>query len=108
MAGDEADVFLVTGASRDPGDHLAANDDGTGRVFVPQLRIGHGRIPRELPRPRVNGDDVRVVGRGEDLVSVDGDVSLDTAPLITTAAWGLRQPRDGTLFCCTTTQGGRT
>src|SRR5882672_8770064 len=98
MARDEADVFLVTGASRDPSDHLAANDDGTGRVFVPQLRISYLRIPRELSRSRVDRDNVRVVGRGEDLVPVDSDVSLDTAPLIATAAWGLREPRDGTLF----------
>src|SRR4249920_1927538 len=102
MAGDEADVLLVASASRDPRNHLAPNDDGAGRVFVPQLRVSDLRIPSELSSPRVHGDNVRVVCGGEDLVSVDGDVSLDAAPLIgTSACRRLRERRDGRLLCST-------
>ena len=87
VAGDEADVVLVAAASGDPRNHLAAHDDRAGRVFVAQLRIGDRRVPDQLPGPRVEGDDVRVVGRAEDLVAEDRDVSLNAASRIAAAGW---------------------
>src|SRR5439155_5316963 len=107
MPADEADVFLVAAASRDSSDHFAANDDRAGRVFVSQLRIGNLGVPYELSCPRIDSDDMRVIRRSEDLVSIDGDVSLDASTFVSTSAGRpLRETRDGGLFCATATRGG--
>jgi hypothetical protein len=94
MTGDEADVVFIAAASRDSGDHLAADDDRAGGVLVTQLRIGDRRVPRQLARPRVQGDDVRVVGGAKDAVSEDRDVSLDPSAGIAAPGRPLREAGD--------------
>ena len=50
---------------------------------------------------------MRVIRRSEDLVSIDGDVSLDASTFVSTSAGRpLRETRDGGLFCATATRGG--
>lgn len=67
MPGDEADVFLlVARTARYPRHHRAADHNRAGRVLVPQLGIGDRHVPHQGPRPRVERDDVRVVGGPED------------------------------------------
>src|SRR5207248_11151208 len=61
VTGNEADVLLVTAASRDSRDYFAAYNNRTRCVSVPQLRVGDLRIPHELARPRVHRDHVRIV-----------------------------------------------
>src|SRR6516164_9974005 len=83
MPGDEANILLVAAATADPRDNLAADRDWARGVLVTELRIGNSRVPHELARPRVQSDDVGVARGAEDLVFVDGDVSLN--------AFGARQ-----------------
>src|SRR6266508_122520 len=88
MSRNEADVVFVAAAPGDPGDHLAANDDGARRVGVSHPGVGDLGVPHELPGPRVQGDDVRVVRGAEDLVGVDGDVSLNASSFVASAGAG--------------------
>src|SRR5207249_11538081 len=107
-SGDEADVFLVAAATRDSGEHLPTNDDRTGRVFVSQLRIGNPGIPNEFTGARVHCDHMCVIRGSEDLVCINGDVSLNASSFVAAPAGGpLRQARDGGLFGSTTVSSGR-
>ena len=108
MAGDEADVVLVSGAPGHPRDHLAADDDGARRGLVAQLLVGHGHVPHQPARARVQRDEVGVVGRAEDQVAVDRHVALDAAPGV--AARGrrpLRQARNVRLLTAAAASGHR-
>ena len=55
----------------DPGDDFSLCDDRSARVTVAQLVVGNRLIPDHLTGPRVERDEVRVVGGGDDLVAVD-------------------------------------
>src|ERR1700739_2809642 len=46
VPGNEADVLFVVGAPRHTRDHLAANDDWAGSVFVSRFVIGDLGVPR--------------------------------------------------------------
>ena len=73
VGGDEAGAVLVALAAGHARDDLAVDDDRSARVAVAEPVVGHHVIPDHLAGPRVQGDDVGVVGIEEDLVVVDGD-----------------------------------
>jgi hypothetical protein len=104
MPADEADIVFVAAAAGDAGDDFAANDNRAGRVLVSELVVGGLDVPDYLPGPRVQRDDVCVVGRTEDLVVEDGERFLDPASEVASSARRpLRETRDVGLLASATT-----
>ena len=75
VAGDEAAFVLEALAAVDAADDDAVRDARPARLGEALPVIGPRGLPDRLARPRVEGDDCRVVGGQVDLVPVEGDAA---------------------------------
>ncbi len=80
VPGNKTDITGVAFATIDAGDHHTIGDDRPGHVSESHAGIGGGGFPYQQTAAGIDGPDAGVLRRGENLVTVDGDVFLHTTP----------------------------